>query len=169
VASIPEWSPETTIRRRLWSLAKFNRANIKTAVSVRQLIDNLVTAHVKNWYDDKPPLNSDGVRIVDWAPLLKNVCRLHPKIWSAEPIEAPASEIQRRRGPMKGEVNRYEEADRALFPEMKRLMVNPQYGSVRAAALHLAAEGKIAGPSTVTETAKADRLARRYRAANKSR
>jgi hypothetical protein len=88
---IPEWITEATVRRRLWSLAKFKRTDIKLGLSIRQLIDKLVTAHSKNWYDDKLSVNSEGARIIEWAPLLKNVCRFQPDIWSSEPIEPTKS------------------------------------------------------------------------------
>jgi len=167
MTSISEWVPIPTARRRLWSLAKANRFDIDIGLPLRQLIDDLVTAHVKNYYDSTPRTDSEGVEIIEWAPFLGHVRRVRPDTWPPEPVELPALENQHRRGPRKGKVDRYSDEDRMLFTEMKQLIALPQYGSVRAAALHLAAEGKIAGPSTVTEATKADRLARRYRAATR--
>jgi len=78
---VPEWLPETTIRRRLWSRAKFNRTDLKLGLSVRALIPNLIAAHVKNWYDGKPPMNSECVPTIEWSELLRFVCASRPDIW----------------------------------------------------------------------------------------
>jgi hypothetical protein len=90
LTSTPEWLPETTIRRRLWSLAKFKRSDFKIGLSVRQLIDYLVTAHIKNWYGDKIQVDSKGVQIFEWTSALEFVSRLQPNIWPGEPVKAPA-------------------------------------------------------------------------------
>jgi hypothetical protein len=68
---------------------------------------------------------------------------------------------RRRKGPKPGTVDRYGEADRALYHEMKRLI--PEYGSVEGAALELARDKKVAGLGTSTPESRARRLARRYR------
>jgi hypothetical protein len=81
MTSTPEWLPEITIRRRLWARAKFKRTDIKLAVAVRELIPNLIAAHVKNWYDSKPPTNFEGISVIEWSEQLKFVCRLRPDIW----------------------------------------------------------------------------------------
>jgi hypothetical protein len=49
-----------------------------------------------------------------------------------------------RRGPKPGTLNRYVDSDRALFPEMQRLMRDHQL-SATAAARRLAEDGKVAG------------------------
>jgi hypothetical protein len=86
--SISEWLPLTTIRRRLWSQAKYDRCNIETELLVRQLIPNLIIAHVKNWYDGKPPTDSADVSIIEWSELLKFVSRVRPDIWPPGNSEA---------------------------------------------------------------------------------
>ena len=65
-----------------------------------------------------------------------------------------------RRGPQRGTVDRFGEADRALFPQMKRL-VEKAHKSAHAAALELASAGKIKGAGT--EKSRAQRLAKRFR------
>ena len=106
MTSTSEWLPEPTIRRRLWELAKFKRTDVKLGLSVRQLIDNLVTAHIKNWYGDKIQVDSEGNRLVEWTPVLRRICRLKPDIWLAgNSVEAPAEEARRRRGPQPGTVH----------------------------------------------------------------
>jgi hypothetical protein len=65
-----------------------------------------------------------------------------------------------RRGPQRGTVDRFGEADRALFPEIIRL-VDEDHKSVHAAALELASAGKIKGAGT--ENSLAQRLAKRFR------
>jgi hypothetical protein len=65
-----------------------------------------------------------------------------------------------RRGPQRGTVDRFGEADRVLFPEMNRL-VDEDHKSVHAAALELASAGKIKGVGT--EKSRAQRLAKRFR------
>jgi hypothetical protein len=74
--------------------------------------------------------------------------------------QSPEKPTGRRgsRGPEKGMVGRYLEADRALFAAMEELI--PKEGSVRAAALQLAWHGKIMGKGT--EENRAKRLERRY-------
>jgi hypothetical protein len=66
----------------------------------------------------------------------------------------------RRRGPTAGEIDRYAVSDRALFPEMNRLM-DDSHKTVHAAALELARAGKIEGVGTPESRAK--RLAKRFR------
>jgi len=65
-----------------------------------------------------------------------------------------------RRGPQRGTVDRFGEADRALFPEMYRL-VDEDHKSVHAAALELASASKIKGAGT--PNSRAQRLAKRFR------
>jgi len=79
------------------------------------------------------------------------------------PTAAPAGMAplrETRRGPRRGTVDRFGEADRALFPEMKRL-VDEDHKSVHAAALELASTGKIKGAGT--PNSRAQRLAKLYR------
>jgi hypothetical protein len=64
----------------------------------------------------------------------------------------------RPRGPQRGTIARYDEADRALFPVMEELI--PREGSARAAARQLASDKKIA--STGTDESRAKRLERKY-------
>jgi hypothetical protein len=95
MTSTPEWLPQTTIRRRLWACAKHDRADIETALLVRKLIPDLVTAHVRNWYGDKIQVDSEGVAIIEWTPLLKFVCKNRPDIWP--PAEIAPAEISKPR------------------------------------------------------------------------
>jgi hypothetical protein len=65
-----------------------------------------------------------------------------------------------RRGPEPGRVDRYGKVDRALFKAIDELISTGQVGSVRAAALRLAEQGKISGEGTVENRAK--RVERKY-------
>jgi hypothetical protein len=65
---------------------------------------------------------------------------------------------RRRRGPVPGMIRRYEEADRALIPELQRLMLEESL-SVTEAARRL--EDRIAGSNT-SSVAKVKRLVKRY-------
>jgi hypothetical protein len=67
---------------------------------------------------------------------------------------------RRRRGPALGSLDRYGESDRALFPEIERL-VRDEHKSVSAAALELTEKGEVKG--TGAPKSVAQRLARRYR------
>jgi hypothetical protein len=66
---------------------------------------------------------------------------------------------KRRPGPTRGELRRFEDADRALFPELKQMMAE-RHMSRSAAALVLAEAGKILGSGTTKNRAK--RLAELY-------
>jgi hypothetical protein len=96
-----EWLPESTIRRRLRALAKFDQTDIKTGLLVYELIPKLIAAHVANWYDSKPPTNSEGIPVIEWLELLRVVRRMRPDIWPGYPDPEP------------GTIDRYGEADRA--------------------------------------------------------
>ena len=65
-----------------------------------------------------------------------------------------------RRGPKPGTVSRYAAADRALFPEIKRLLDDGKATSPHDAALQLVEAGKVAG--TATPDSKKRRLAGAY-------
>jgi hypothetical protein len=84
-----------------------------------------------------------------------------PRAISAATPLAPLSLIlpRRRKGPTPGKLNRYGESDRALFPELKRLM-REGHMSATAAARQLAEEGKVAGIGS--DESRAHRLAGRY-------
>jgi hypothetical protein len=71
----------------------------------------------------------------------------------------PESE-KRRPGPRPGEVDRFGARDRALYPELKRLVGDDRL-SLTAAARRLADEGKIAGHTGVANSL-ATRLQRRF-------
>jgi hypothetical protein len=73
------------------------------------------------------------------------------------PVEVTVSKS--RRGPKPGTLDRFGQGDRALFPEVERLV--GQGLSITAATVKLAAEGKVAG-SGIPES-RAKRLADRYR------
>lgn len=94
----------------------------------------IATADIDRWLDDDPPQSETGVV------------------------------REARRGPEPGTLNRYGEADRALFPEIERIK-REHLVSVTAAALMLA-EGKIEGkavPGHGSPLSKAKRLATLYR------
>jgi hypothetical protein len=67
---------------------------------------------------------------------------------------------QARKGPTPGAVDRFGESDRALFPEIERIM-RESHKSVHAAALEVASAGKVQGGGTPESLAK--RLAKRFR------
>ena len=63
------------------------------------------------------------------------------------------------RGPKSGRLDRYGEADRALFPKIEEIM-RTEHRSANAAALQLAEAGEVAGTGAAKSLAK--RLAGRY-------
>jgi hypothetical protein len=67
------------------------------------------------------------------------------KINDAAPITAAARRA--RKGPAPGSVDRFRDADRALYPEMERIILEQRI-SATAAARKLAEEGKVAGYGT---------------------
>jgi len=83
-------------------------------------------------------------------------------ISTTTPTSSPATR-RTRKGPVPGTVDRYRNADRALYPEMKRLI--GQVMSCRAAAHVLAEANKVSGSNSTVET-KARRLSGRYRKDN---
>jgi hypothetical protein len=64
-----------------------------------------------------------------------------------------------RRGPLPGATERFAESDRALFPEIDRMIA--QGSSLRAAAYKLVAASKV--PGVGSARSRAERLAARYR------
>jgi hypothetical protein len=60
--------------------------------------------------------------------------------------------VKGRRGPEPGTLRRYEKADRALFPELKKRMA--EGSSCHRAALSLADEGSLVGAGTPASRAK---------------
>jgi hypothetical protein len=84
----------------------------------------------------------------------------------AEPTadaSATPAKPQRRRGPKPGTVDRFGDADRALYPELETLMRGPEKMTASAAALSLASKGRVGGVGTSTTESRATRLAGRYR------
>ena len=85
------------------------------------------------------------------------------------PIEGPLA-VKRRRGPAKGSIDRYGEADRALFPVLERIH-RELHLSLSAAAQKLA-EGEIEGERVLgsgTALSRAKRLVGRYNADRETR
>lgn len=80
-----------------------------------------------------------------------------PPVWQ---VVAAPSPPRRRKGPAPGTVDRYGASDRALYPELKRL-IEKECMSPTAAARQLASDGKVAGVNTSVDS-KARRLANRY-------
>jgi hypothetical protein len=76
--------------------------------------------------------------------------------------KARRREGAKSRGPKPGAVRRFDEADRALFPEIKELMRTKSL-SLGEAARALANDGRVAGRGTIDSRAR--RLAIAYRAA----
>jgi hypothetical protein len=74
-------------------------------------------------------------------------------------VQCPPSKPRRRKGPVPGTVDRYSESDRALYPELKRLIKKERL-SATAAALQLANDNRVAGIGSVQSRAR--RLAGRY-------
>jgi hypothetical protein len=91
----------------------------------------------------------------------------------SEPAPSPIGglpTVKRRRGPAKGSIDRYGEADRALFPELERIRREKHF-SLSAAAQKLA-EGEIEGKGVLgsgTPLSRAKRLVRRYNADRETR
>jgi hypothetical protein len=88
--------------------------------------------------------------------------REHLDAWiaSAASVASGIGRSRRPRGPERGTVDRYGDADRELFPELTRL-TREERMSVSAAAKELARAGKVSGPATAESKVK--RLAERYR------
>jgi hypothetical protein len=83
----------------------------------------------------------------------------------AEPTadaSATPAKPQRQRGPKPGTVDRFRDADRALYPELETRMRGPEKMTVSAAALALANGGHVAGVGTSSAESRAKRLAGRY-------
>jgi hypothetical protein len=68
---------------------------------------------------------------------------------------------RKRKGPEPGALDRYGNYDRALYPELERL-ISKERMSLTAAARQLANEGRVSGIGTGESRAR--RLAKRYRA-----
>jgi hypothetical protein len=85
--------------------------------------------------------------------------RFEPKPSMSAPVSTRTAG-QARKGPTPGAVDRFGESDRALFPEIERIM-RESHKSVHAAALEVASAGKVQGGGTPESLAK--RLAKRFR------
>lgn len=157
-----EWLPVAVIQRRLWLLAKYPRADVETAVHVRELIPHMISAYVRNWHDGEPPMNDAGVRVMDWRGMLQHVRRVRPDIWPVETSrdETPGDVVAKKRcGPEKGK-GKYVEADRALYAKMDALI---KLGNTpNSAAWMLEDAHEIADPDVGTPKSRVTRLARRY-------
>jgi hypothetical protein len=75
---------------------------------------------------------------------------------------ATPAKPQRQRGPKAGTLDRFRDADRTLYPELERLMREPETRSASAAALALARIGQVDGLGTSTIQSRAKRLTKRY-------
>ena len=90
----------------------------------------------------------------------------HPIHPLEEQIEVAEAEVMRRwptsprRGPQRGTISRFNEDDKALFPEIKRIMQR-ESKSANEAARKLVDEGKVKGRGA--EQSRALRLARAFR------
>jgi len=91
--------------------------------------------------------------------LLPPAMSAHTPLDRLEVVHWPAIHPANRRGPIPGTLDRYGKPDRALYPELKRLMDEKQL-SATAAANELANTGKVKGIGTPENRAR--RLVRRY-------
>jgi hypothetical protein len=107
---------------------------------------------------DEKPTSAEMLRTfkIFW-PDVERLWPLADKTANAGPV---APNGKRKTGPKKGQLARFADADRALFPEIQRRMREKKL-SVSAAALELAHERKAKGSGTVFSNA--TRLARLYR------
>jgi hypothetical protein len=92
-----------------------------------------------------PPTKSAATMLGAWSPVLPL------------PPEPP----HKRKGPAPGTVDRYGKADRALYPELKRMM-DDDHVSLTVAARQLANDSRVDGVGTPESRAR--RLAKRYSA-----
>jgi hypothetical protein len=92
-----------------------------------------------------PPTNSAATMFGAWSPVL--------------PL--PPQPPRKRKGPAPGTVGRNRKDDRALYPELKRMMDNDHL-SLTAAARKLAEDGRVGGYGIPESRAR--RLAKLYKA-----
>jgi hypothetical protein len=87
----------------------------------------------------------------------RNSAATPPGRWS--PVLGESGSLRKRKGPVPGTLDRYGKEDRALYPELERLM-HQEHMSLTAAARQLADNSKVAGIGTAESRAR--RLAKRY-------
>ena len=90
-----------------------------------------------------PPTNSAATMLGAWSPVL--------------PL--PPQPPHKRKGPAPGKLDRFRESDRALYPDLERIM-REQHISLTAAARQLADDSRVDGVGR--SESRARRLARRY-------
>jgi hypothetical protein len=153
-----------------WGLAHINDANQPVPISGRVLIGQL---HVS--------LRRIRHRLLVTKEAVFDIAHRHDLRWvhtasnskenatgasladdSSGKTPAVATARKPRRGPEPGTVDRFSESDRAVFPEIERIMRESRK-SLNAATFELASAGRIKGTGTAASLAR--RLAKRYRKA----
>lgn len=146
-----------------------NRRRLKPPAALAALRQACLEQTI-TWRFNSPRLDERGRLLppksepdFQWLWCEKGRQPLHPL---EEQIEVSESELEKRwprlprRGPERGTIGRYNEDDRALFPEMKRIMQR-ELKSPNEAARELVYEGKVEGRGS--DESRALRLARAYR------
>jgi hypothetical protein len=120
--SPPEWINLPTAKFRLLELAVYDRTDNAAACFVADLADELLAAHIMDWYGGALPADTQGIAVVEWSKLLKDVQAFQPTFWPPEPTEAkpaaktnsaepaPAAAAARPRGTQPVERNRVKKA-----------------------------------------------------------
>jgi transposase-like protein len=116
---------------------------------------HILSLPAENWnYPDADPgIVLDGVKSILSGNASIQVNENDLRSWRSQ-------QRRGRRGPVPGKIARYQQADEALFPELRRLL-NEEHKTLTAATQELAWQGKVGGPAT--PESKAKRLQRAFR------
>jgi hypothetical protein len=161
-----EWALAAILDGTLvYGLSDFDKQTWRPDSSLYKDLADMVRVKIRGVL---PFLKYDWDPCAMWASLRR--LRIAPAVfdeWLERQLPGRPKQDRPRgsRGPQKGTLNRYSDADRALFSEMEQLIRKQR--SVHAAALHLALEGNVAGTGTLDSRAR--RLAKAYRDAAKTR
>jgi hypothetical protein len=104
--------------------------------------------HFPSWWGNATGGSQEGKSVE-----LTNVAPRRAPITPAAAVVGTWTAPRPRKGPAPGTVDRFGESDRALFPEIERIM-REGHETVHAAALELASAGKIQGGGTPESRAK---------------
>jgi hypothetical protein len=149
------WTAENIVRGVLCSGKCFVRGRDPSDMMVRDITEDIAAALLKEPRAGLIPWGFADVEM-DWRGLLKHGRYLVPS-WVK--VRSENARPRKRPGPKPGTLRRYDDADRALFSDLERLVKDGGL-SKTAAAKRLAELGRIAGSGTVDS--KARRLLKLY-------
>jgi hypothetical protein len=154
--------PYTTKARmtREWLIGLLEFKDADRATIISQYLANcwMRRVFVERWlakYRMEPrPQRFEPKRQTPSATTQPSVSQVHNTVTQPVIIHTVSDPPRKRRyGPESGTLRRYEDADRALFPELERIMVEEQK-SRSAAALELAQAGEVKGFGTAQSRGK---------------